>query len=429
MSDRLTMKRLNRRRFLETAACSGSAAAGLGWANEVLGAEQQSLAERCSAPDHTLTVISGTPRQRGLAYGRRFSGQIRKFLKQDIYGSFVKADTTRDKMLRYADACVKPIRRLSPIIAEELEGAAEGSGLRLEELVLITLHEELAHCGVLPPVGHCTAVAVGPPDTADGNTYVGQCWDWFEEMYGRSQMLLWNRKEGPSLLAYGYPGLWVGAGLNSAGIGLCWTAAGYLNTPGKACKIPGPAVGIPSYVLLTHMLYQPTLKAAVEEARRMPQAGWFTFVLADDNGQLVNVEGSPEKLVVEWSRGSLARAYYGSREMVGTPPGEPVPYHPQCQRMVDLAKRARGKIDCQTILGFFGDHEGEQRSRICKHWIPFDTGRGKTVLATVDAMLFNTTKREVIISRGPGCLGRWRRFTFKTKSEESGGGVGSGGPG
>ena len=41
---------------------------------------------------------------------------------------------------------------------------AEGSGLRPEEIVLITLHEELYHRGVLPKVPHCTAVSVGPPD-------------------------------------------------------------------------------------------------------------------------------------------------------------------------------------------------------------------------------------------------------------------------
>ena len=69
---------------------------------------------------------------------------------------------------------------------------AEGAGMKLEELVLITLHEELYHRGVLPAVEHCTAVGVGPPTTADGNTYVGENWDWFSQLYGQSQMLRWE---------------------------------------------------------------------------------------------------------------------------------------------------------------------------------------------------------------------------------------------
>ena len=206
---------------------------------------------------------------------------------------------------------------------------AEGVGIRVEEVVLITLHEELYHRGVLPSVDHCTAVAAGPPDTADGHAYVGQSWDWMTSVYGLSSMLLWERPEGPSLLAYSYPGLWVGAGLNSAGIALCWTSA-------QGQGIPGPRVGIPSYVLIAQMLYQDTLDGAVSEARRAENAGWFTFVLADGEGRLVNVEGSPKELAVEPGRGHMARVYYGSRQMTRTAEGDAVQYHPQCRRMYDL---------------------------------------------------------------------------------------------
>jgi hypothetical protein len=46
---------------------------------------------------------------------------------------------------------------------------------------------------------------------------------------------------------------------------------------------------------------------------------------------------------------------------------------------------------------FFGDHH----STICKH------------NGTLDSMLFNCTTREAYVSRGPGCSGRWRTFTFE----------------
>ena len=58
--------------------------------------------------------------------------------------------------------------------AAPLEGMAEGSGLEFEEVVLIALNEELYHLGMVPPIGHCTVLAAGPPDTGDSNTYVGQ---------------------------------------------------------------------------------------------------------------------------------------------------------------------------------------------------------------------------------------------------------------
>lgn len=390
MTDLALVRRVGRRQFLGAAAGGSCALMGLGRA---WGAERAPLSQRPKASDHSLIVISGTPRERGRSYGRRFAADIRQFLDKEILAAFSSPKAKREQMLRYAAACLPAIRRLSPTITEEMEGMAEGTGLRLEEIVLISLHEELWHRGEIPAGEHCTATAVGPPVTADGNTYVALSWDWFVQLYGRSQMLIWDRTEGPSVLSYSYPGLWIGAGVNSAGIALAWTSIGGIKTP----KL---SVGVPSYVLIAHLLYQPTLEAVEQEARRAGQAGWFTFVLADSSGQLLNLESSPEKLAVERDRGSLIRVYYGTREMTGTPPGKPVPRHPQCRRMMDLVEASKGKITLSTVQGFYGDHQ----STICKHF------------GTLDAMVFNAKRREAHVTRGPGCLGRWQRFSLAKES-------------
>jgi hypothetical protein len=411
---------VNRRIFLGKLAYGGCAAAGIAWGEQLAGEDRNAdtppktdeeisdsdierlpLSKRPQAADHSLVTISGSPRERGRTYGRRFSEEIRQFLKAEIYDAFAAQNTKTEQMQRYAGSCLKPIRRMSPTILEEMEGMTEGTGLRLEEMVLLTLHEQLWHKGILPSESHCTAAAVAPPVTKDGNTYVAQSWDWMARLYGKSQMLRWDRKEGPSVLSYSYPGLWIGAGMNSAGIALCWTSG---NSPSS----PPLVVELPTYVLLTHLLYQPSLEAAVEEARRAGHAGWFTFVMADDKGRLLNLEGSTEKIAVEWHRGSMARAWYGSREMTQTPPDKPVAYHARCRRMMDLIEGAKGKIDLAALQGFYGDHRltihnKKSRSAICMHF------------GTLDAMVFNTTRREAHVSRGPGCLGRWQRFSLEPR--------------
>ncbi|MCC6441845.1 MAG: hypothetical protein IT210_00145 [Armatimonadetes bacterium] len=340
--------------------------------------------------DHALTVIAGSPRERGRRYGQRFRTAIQAFLDRELYQAFTVQPPGRESVLRYAEACHRAIERFSPEIAEEMEGMAEGAQIQIEEMALLTLHEELWHQGVLPEVTKCTAFAAGPPDTVDGCAYVGQNWDWMPGVYGLSHVLLWQRSEGPSVLAYAYPGLWVSAGLNSAGVALCWTS-------GLGLGIAGPRIGIPSYVLIAQMLYQETLAAAIEEARRAQHAGWFTFLLADAEGTLVNVEGTPGALVIEAAQGHVARVYYGSRQMTDTPEGQAVAFHPQCQRMWDLLGREQGRLDRETLQGFFGDHA----STICKHG------------STLDSMLFDCARREACISRGPGCSGRWQTFRFE----------------
>ncbi len=336
------------------------------------------------------TVISGNPRQRGLAYGLKFRHGIRRFLEQEIYQAFLQKPSPKEDMLRYAGACAKVVREVCPVIAEEMAGMAEGTGLRLEEVVLITLHEELYHRGALPKIEHCTAVAVGPPDTGDGRTYAGQTWDWMPSVAGWSSVVEWRRDEGPSLLAYGFPGLWVGAGLNSRGMALTWTSADLGN------KALGARVGVPSYVLLTHLLYQQDLEGAVREAQRDKHAGWFTFVLADADGNLVNIEGSPTGVAVERVKGSLVRVGFGTRAMSGTPAGQAVKLHPRCQKMYDLLQGAAGKNSRRTLQSFFEDPK-------CA------ISGGKQ---TIDMMVFDTSTKTAYLSRGPSYKTAWREFKF-----------------
>jgi hypothetical protein len=274
---------------------------------------------------------------------------------------------------------------------EELSGVSEATGIDIKELVLITLHEELYHRGQIPIVPHCTAVAFGPPESVDGDTYCGQTWDWMPRLLGMSQLVHWKRENGPDVLGYAYPGLWTGAGMNSNGVALTWTSAG-----GK--EIPGPRVGIPSYLLIAHLLYQPSLEAALEEARRATHAGWFTFVLADGEGRLANVEGSPHELAIEHHRGHLARAYYGSRQMTRTPEGEPVRYGDRCATMYDLLRAHDGRITSDGLKADF-----------CRQGAGIYNDR-----MTIDVFLFNTTRRTLEITRGLEHTGRWQRFALTT---------------
>jgi hypothetical protein len=369
---------LTRRTFLQHASAT------LGFAPCIFAEEKPA-----KAPPFTKTTIAGKPRERGKQYGKQFADDIRKFLDQEIHKPFIGKPATNEEMLRYAGACGQEVKKYSPVIHEELEGMAEGSGLRLEDLVLITLHEELYHKGALPKVPHCTAVGVGPPDSSGGGL-VGQTWDWMESVFGMSSMLHWKRPEGPSLLSYAFPGLWCGAGLNSAGLALCWTSAD-LGT-----KALGARVGIPSYVLLTHLLYQESLDEAEKEAKRAVNAGWFTFVMGDARGNLLNIEGSPKEVATESAKGRMYRVGFGSRKMTGTPDDRPVKFHARCQAVDKLIAGSAGKVDRRAMQRWFED-------------LKAGIAVGKP---TIDMMVFDTTAREAHVSRGPSYGVNWQSFGF-----------------
>lgn len=335
----------SRRRFMKQ-AMGGVAAIRLGMVPQ----------EPPSSLEHSLSVISGKPHERGRQYGSLFRAKITSFLEKEIYGSFTNKPNSKDAILRFAGACGAAIKAYSPLIHQEMEGIAEGSGLTYEEVVLITNHEELWHRGLVPATDHCTVFGAGPPDTREDDTFVCQTWDWMESVYGTSSILHWKRPEGPSLLAYSFPGLWTGAGLNTAGLALCWhTGSG----DGKE-----PRAGIPAYVLIAQILYQDTLKGAIEEIRRATHAGWFVFLIGDEHGNHATVRGTPKNLDVVPD----AKANGGRIKADG-------------EKKVDLSLLQE---NCQKV----------KRSN------------------TIDAMIFNCTKKELHVTRRAGGVTPWKRFTF-----------------
>jgi len=338
-------------------------------------------------------VFAGKPKERGHAYGKEFAAAIREFLDREIYAAFVGKPASKDDMLRYAAACGKVVRDECPELAAEFQGVADGAGLTFDEIVLINLHEELYHRTELKH-GHCTAVAVAPPNTGNKHTYVGQTWDWMQTVAGKSRVVEWRRPGGASVLAYGFPGMPMGAGVSSQGIALCWTSAAL----GK--KGQSPRVGIPSYMLIAHLLAQKDMDAVLREARKNKHAGWFTFVMADGNGRLVNLEGSPTGIVVEEAKDRLARVDFGSREMTGAKPGEMPKLHERCQKMYGLLDVTRGKNDLGRLQDYFADP---------KHKI--NVGK-----ATIDMMVFDTTARTAYVSRGTSYKLAWREFGFGGKN-------------
>jgi hypothetical protein len=155
-----------------------------------------------------------------------------------------------------------------------------------------------------------------------------------------------------------------------------------------------PRVGLPSYVLLAHLLYQESLDAVREMAQRNLHAGWFTFVLADGQGRLMNVEGAPDGIEIAEANGRLIRVGFGTRRMSRTSAEQDIPRHPRCAAMDRILDEAPGAADLATLQQAFADPTGG----IC-------VGPN-----TIDMMVFDTTHRVAHLSRGSSYGTLWRQY-------------------
>lgn len=380
---------MNRRHFLADTALVAAAIA----IAKSAAAERPSGAVRPLGDWGEPLEIAGDARQRGRAYGEALARPIREFYEREVAATFSDKPNSRRGLVAYAAACGKKLAEACPAVSAEIDGIAGACGLSREELVLTQLHEELHHKGIVPGVEHCTAAAAGPPSTSDGRTYVGQTWDWMASVAGTSRIVRWRQEKGRTYLGYGFPGLWAGAGINSDGVALCWTSGGFQRGP-EAVKDPTPPrVGIPSYALIAHLLQQPTLDDVEREARRDLHAGWFTFVMADAQGNLLNLEGSPRGIVVERGRGHMARVDFGLRESLGVAAADPVPRTDRCRRMLDHLDAAAGTIDGEWLRNTFTERQ-----------------RQIYIRDTIDVMVFDCSRRAAHVTRGPIYGVDWKTF-------------------
>jgi hypothetical protein len=90
-------------------------------------------------------------------------------------------------------------------------------------------------------------------------------------------------------------------------------------------------------------------------------------------------------------------------ELEGTPDDKPVPYHVRCQLMYSMLEKAKGKLNAKSMQGLLSD------KKICSR----QATKKPREVRTLDAMLFNTTKREAFVTRGPVGERKWQRITFE----------------
>jgi predicted choloylglycine hydrolase len=330
--------------------------------------------------------FKGSPRACGRAYGKAHAEAIAGFLHME---------TPPDKKrLKYARECWNELKKWNRSIAEFVRGSAEGAKHSVEEMTLILLHEEIVH------TKNCTGVGATRTATADGKAVIGQNWDWNSRLYPWSSIMRLKIGKLPEMLTYAYPGLWASAGINEHGMSLVWTGAGY------APKVR-PRAGIPTYALIAGILSCRNCKQALELIRRTRNAGCFVFFIADAEGEVCVVEGSPHKTIVVRCEDTIGRAnHYECPAMVrrskqALPPIKESNTLRRARRLKALLKTHRGRIGRKHVEAMLSDENEKKGMTICQ------TGPHGI---TIDSFYCLPAKREMWLARGVPSRHEFRRF-------------------
>lgn len=251
-----------------------------------------------------LVQLTGAPYEQGVQHGRALRERIAHNLTV-YYDRFLReANVEREEVLGRARRYAGAIGRQNVDYFAGMQGIAAGSGFDLDEIAALNVRYEILyyHRVVLarqaPLVDGCTAFALSPATSANGNLVIGQNWDWIPEVAGA--VLRTQHEDGLESIAFTEAGIFGGKiGFNSAGVGLA--VNGITSMADDWSRLSAPF-----HVRCYEILRQRNLAAAREVVAGETRACSANFLIAQAPDQVLNLEAAPHTIhELTWEDGCL----------------------------------------------------------------------------------------------------------------------------
>ncbi len=220
-----------------------------------------------------------------------------------------------ERARRYADV----ITALDPLLMQEMQGIADGSGWQLDDILALNCRTE-----ILPPNflsddthpaadalaanrlaglpdwevdqpldthlrdGECTAMCVQGRVSEDGHTWFAQNWDWIGRQRAALVILKTHDAQGRALTTLTEAGMLAKIGMNASGFAL---GLNILRSTSDGLK-----PGVPVHIVLRHLLGCDSLAHARERLAHMAALGFgaaSNIPCADAHGEVACFEIAP----------------------------------------------------------------------------------------------------------------------------------------
>jgi len=348
--------------------------------------------------------VSGSPRDRGYQYGCACREQIHKAIEAHLSFYSRYCNLTKTSVLKLASKYMPLISGYSSEVAEEVVGISEGVERSLDEILLLVSYWEILYRYSLG-LG-CTSVAVTGSMTEGGETFVAQNNDESLEPWGEdfSRVVYSRPGSGPDAVMYAYPGFPGQMGLNSKGIALCV----------NALVTDEHRIGVPFQVITREVLRQGSIGDAVNAVTRAKRASSGNFLMADENGEIYDVETTPSRHELFYSNNFIVHTNHILSSRLGVKRDvileNFVDTVIRYNRMNRILREMSDGLTVQKLMSAFKDHVNYPNS-ICRH--PDEHQSSKDQIKTADCMIYSTTKRSLWIGRGNPCQAELQTFSLQ----------------
>lgn len=338
-----------------------------------------------------IDIRASTPYESGIQYGRKAEKKIRAGLADYrlLFSetSTLSWETIRQRALSYTSL----LENTYPELLEEVRGIAEGSGVGLDEIMLLNCRYEITK---FPRPNECTSFAILPEAGEGGKTYIGQNWDYRAGILENVVVLRLEEPDGTRIIGLAEAGQVIRNGFNNHGIGLC---ANNLQSVDDSMGTGIPVTFLRRKVLSCDSFLQ--VKTLIKDVKRSVSCN---FMVASAGGFALDLEAHPGGAdILEPLNGILTHANH----FVRYPERNALETSPRGERLRVLLEKRAGHIDVPWIKQCLGDHENYPKA-ICRH--PSDVLlplRRRSI--TVASVIYDLESGAAHICAGPPCEGEF----------------------
>ena len=337
---------------------------------------------------------SGSHYEIGVSIGKQCREEAlraeRKFKKRmhEVHGASVQ------KAVAWSNKTLPASRKFYPEYVEELEGYAEGTGIKFDMIWATTCDYPLDNRG-------CTDIAVNSQWTKDDCVYAAHNED--VEPYNKDDVVISRirPKDEPGFIGLCYGGILPTCGMNAAGISLT----------GNALVPNDTKPGIPKMFPCRKVLREKGIYQALCSSMPEGRGHSYNNIVCDSNGEIYSMEGSAttfDALYAEdgWlvhTNHYLSPRMWKFEDNMHTRFSSIVRYN----RARKLLKKELGHVDLSSFKRVLSDHVGYPES-ICRHADPGLSEEDQT--ESIFSAVFNLTEKCLFLCKGSLCTGAYKKY-------------------
>jgi isopenicillin-N N-acyltransferase-like protein len=349
--------------------------------------------------------LKGNPKELGFQHGTRYREMVQKNVH--LYFRLFKhyAGLDRHQAISLAGRFIPAILAFDPAILEEMKGISQGAGVEFEEILAINTRTELMYPEQLATGGECTALAVLPEATAEGEMLLGQNWDWKPHLKDSTVLLELEQEERPNVVTLTEAGIVGKIGLNSAGLGAC------LNILKSSIGL----VGVPIHVLMRGILNCERMGDAIRKIVSQDRGSTNNCLIAHREGVAMDFEMAPNQWEFIYpDKGILVHTNHFTSDRLKALETNVVQYPDTLLRLGRARQKLmekEGRLTIENLKDVLRDHFNHPNS-ICRH--PDERDPELEHAQTVASIIMNLTRKEVHIASGPPCENEYQTVKFES---------------